>query len=149
MLRVFCLIPMRHATRALNYPVQFNYAETKGIGKYRCGIESGKGAPGKQPPPCGRGSRRAGQARGRKVRYRVASYPVGGGSSKNCSGSEGALGEGQIKASEIEIRIGAALFPVNTVPNVKTPAILSNRGRSYLPLRQLERSQLASPWGLW
>ena len=95
---------MRHATRALNYPVQFNYAETKRIGKYRCGIESGKGASGKQPPPCGRGSRRAGQIRGRKVRYRVASNPVGGSSSKDRGCAEGALGEGQIKAREIEIR---------------------------------------------
>jgi len=33
--------------------------------------------------------------------------------------------------------------------NTKMPVILPDYGPSYLPLRQLERSQLASPWGLW
>jgi len=47
-------------TRALKYPVQCMHAETKGLGKHRSGIESGTSAPGKQPPPCGRGSRRTG-----------------------------------------------------------------------------------------
>ncbi|MGA8154510.1 MAG: glycosyltransferase [Terriglobales bacterium] len=34
-------------------------------------------------------------------------------------------------------------------PNTQMPEILSNSGHSFLQIRQPERSQLASPWGLW
>jgi hypothetical protein len=88
-------LPYIHRVLApCNNPVQFTYAETRGIGKHRHGIESGKSAPGKQPPPCGRGSRRAGEVGRRKVRNRVASQLVSDGAPKDGNGAEGTLGEG-------------------------------------------------------
>jgi hypothetical protein len=59
----FCLpspISYRRPLVALKYRVQFIHAKPSGIRKYCHGTESGKSAPGAEPPPCGRGSRRTG-----------------------------------------------------------------------------------------